>query len=103
MESLLKYMVSDFREEFSPAIKILGTVLSSANSENTDLFLFHGGLDRINEMFSRQLDQTTLRELIWCCSNITADSDEHIKIFLDHQELLDKMYFLLNHQILDVR
>ena len=50
METIINYMKSPLSEESTPALRCAGQILASSNVENTDLFLFHGGLAALNNM-----------------------------------------------------
>lgn len=102
MQRIIKCLRSEIEEEFSPVLKIAGNLSSSADPQNIDVFLFHGGLSALNDLLSRDLPTKNLKELLWCLSNITAGTEEQISAVLNEQECMERVFKIMDSEIKEV-
>lgn len=95
MEILITYLSSPSQEEYAPALRAVGNVLSSSAAENIDLFLSRKGLDPLSRLLGPNQAWKVSKEALWCLSNITAGSDEQVQRFLEHPTILDEVFKLM--------
>jgi hypothetical protein len=96
IKTIIEYLGSPLSEEMTPAVRAVGNILSSSNPENIDIFLFEGGLNALNSILVESQSIQILKEILWSCSNITAGTEQQIQIFLNHNEILTKVFLLCN-------
>lgn len=75
MKILIQYLGSPLNEEFTPALRAIGNIMSSTNPENIDLFLFESGLSALNHLMTNEQDVQAMKEILWSLSNITAGTE----------------------------
>ena len=82
-------------------------MLSSDNSENIDLVLFHQGLDPLSMFLdlndTDEYNIKRIKEALWCLSNITAGSEDQIKSFLEHESIMEKVFRLMLSKTMEIR
>ena len=75
-------MKSPLQEEWTPALRVAGQLSSSSNSDNVDLFLFHGGLEAVDALLVTQTPATNIKECLWVLSNIAAGTENQIQAII---------------------
>ena len=87
-------------EDMTPALRCVGNLLTTSLNENVDLFLFHGGLKALEHVLDTNHDVLqTVKECLWAFSNIVAGSEDHIRMFLSADTLVEKILELMTNNI----
>jgi hypothetical protein len=80
--NIIKIIIEQLKEPLDednhPAIKVISIIFQSINSNNIDIFLFHGTLDALNNLLTESQKLPQVKEILFSFSNLTAGSDEQI-------------------------
>lgn len=89
---LIEFMTSPMEEEAVPALKAIGEILTTEDNSVIDHFLLHQGLEVLSDILNDSKSPTHLiQKTLWCLSNITAGSEDHILRFVKMSILFDKV------------
>jgi len=64
-----------------------------------DVFLYHEGLQALGEKLKPEQDNETIKDIVWCLSNIVAGSENHRVMFMNEETILQKVIDLLNYKV----
>lgn len=89
-------------EVFIPAMRIVGNVLTSNNSD--ELITYYIGVGLLNNLneISTQANTNIQKEVLWILSNLMAGPPAHIIAVLD-SPLIDRVYILTNSTNIELR
>ena len=91
-------MKSPLSEESMPALRAIGQLVQCDDNEIIDLCLFHGTLEAFdNLLYADNKNNQQIKEIMWCLSNITAGSEQHIHAFLSYKDLVTKVFQLMQN------
>lgn len=85
-------MLLDFATQgIEAAHRSIGSILSSFNPENIDLFIKYDGIPTLLECLKYQKTAKTQKMILWALSNLTAGTDKQIRAFLAVDEGIQVM------------
>lgn len=74
---------------FLPALKALGTILTSNDPLVIDRCLWAGLLSQLSALLTEKVNCNSVKEVLWALSNVTADNSQHVGRFVELTTLFE--------------
>ena len=77
-----KYLKSSIEAEYSPSLDSISQITSSEINKNIDILIENDILEAFNVVMTKYQLTDCIKVCLYCLSNITAGSENHIYKFL---------------------